>query len=320
MEIYKRILGKFPQNIVFSFAYGSGVKKQLGYDNNLKKAAMVDLVFCVKNTEKWHQENLAINSSHYSAMKLLGSSWIAKYQEKLGANVYCNTLIPLPEEGIMIKYGVISEADLLADLKLWKHLYLAGRLHKPVSIITSTSESIKDALENNLLNALRCALLILPEKFTKFELFHAISNISYKGDFRMVFGENKNKVNNIVKPQVDKFYDLYLPTIDSLSKSIQLTSDADFIQDKSKDVAENHLLQLPKHLVKKIVINSRLKGSEAEILHQISSQDTYPSIVLQSLCQIVFKSSAWQSIKNIPTAGLWKSISYSWEKAVKTFT
>ena len=34
-----------------------------------------------------------------------------------------------------IKYGVISRADLEADLMNWTTLYLAGRLHKPVKIL-----------------------------------------------------------------------------------------------------------------------------------------------------------------------------------------
>ena len=34
-----------------------------------------------------------------------------------------------------IKYGVISRADLEADLMNWTTLYLAGRLQKPVKIL-----------------------------------------------------------------------------------------------------------------------------------------------------------------------------------------
>lgn len=35
----------------------------------------------------------------------------------------------------IIKYGVISTESLIDDLMHWKTMYVAGRLHKPVSII-----------------------------------------------------------------------------------------------------------------------------------------------------------------------------------------
>lgn len=37
----------------------------------------------------------------------------------------------------IIKYGVISTEALIDDLMHWKTLYVAGRLHKPVSITIS---------------------------------------------------------------------------------------------------------------------------------------------------------------------------------------
>ena len=53
---------------------------------------------------------------------------------------YYNTLVE-HELGCLIKYGVVSSAALEADLTDWKHLYLAGRLHKPVVPLTGTLPS-----------------------------------------------------------------------------------------------------------------------------------------------------------------------------------
>lgn len=165
--MFYRILSRFPPNITFCFAYGSGVKQQLGQDAAQKKRNMIDLIYTVDNAHRWHASNLERNPDHYSGLKYLGSNFIAKYQESFGAKVFFNTLIPIPEEDIIIKYGVVCTKDLLDDLTTWSNLYLAGRLHKPVEIIRPASGSkIQNAIDTNLRAAVHAALLLLPEKFT----------------------------------------------------------------------------------------------------------------------------------------------------------
>ncbi|KAJ6636023.1 Phosphatidate cytidylyltransferase, mitochondrial [Pseudolycoriella hygida] len=307
------ILSKFPKSFSFCFAYGSGVKKQLGYaDGNSAKKPMIDLVFCVNDSLEWHRENLHMNPSHYSAVRFLGSSLISKIQTQFGARVYCNTLVPL-EDGSTIKYGVVTASDLNDDLVDWTHLYLAGRLHKPVEILYSPGLDIQQAIARNFTNALHVSLLLLPERFTYFDLFYTIANLSYAGDFRMIFGENKDKVRNIVTPQLANFRELYSPTLKCLTRCITLPNDdaGQLLQDKSDAVTVYHLQHLPKTLEHQMFGD---KKADETFIKQLSKNSNLPQIVQKNVNKIVWNSSVFQSLKNIPTAGLSKAIRYSWKK------
>jgi translocator assembly and maintenance protein 41 len=202
---------------------------------------MVDFVFVVDNSIKFHDENLKINSSHYSSLKHLGPYYLTRIQNDISSGCYYNTLVQLDlddKSRVLMKYGVMSEEALIRDLYDWDYLYVSGRLQKPVKIIkkpttstaTSTAtasgvgvdlnysfdsinKSIDVALQTNLKNALHASLLLMPEKFTLNELFLTVASLSYTGDFRMVVGENKNKIANIVTPQLAKFVELYKPYI-----------------------------------------------------------------------------------------------------------
>lgn len=96
---------------------------------------MIDFIIVVDDSLSWHQENLAKNRSHYSFLKYFGARAITKIQEDFGANCYFNTLIPY-DDRTLIKYGVIKKSHLTNDLLDWDHLYVSGRLQKPVRIIS----------------------------------------------------------------------------------------------------------------------------------------------------------------------------------------
>lgn len=55
------------------------------------------------------------------------------------------------------------------------------RLHKPVRVI-QRSEEISLAIQQNLVSAMKVALLLLPERFTVQELYKTIAGISYEGE------------------------------------------------------------------------------------------------------------------------------------------
>lgn len=352
--LYYRILSKFPPKFSLCFAYGSGVKPQLGYagttssDDELlksktsdspnivaaisKKPKMIDLMFVVENPYQWHAQNVLQNPSHYSFMRHLGSNIIARFQENYAAGVYCNTLIPIKDErnnSLLIKYGVTSSKTLVEDLLDWRDLYLSGRLQKPVEIIREPNSSkVQNALQLNLQSAVHAALLLLPKDFSEFDFYCMITSLSYNGDFRMIFGENKNKVLNIVKPQVENFRSLYAPILEVFKSSLTYSLDGDeytnsWRQDKSSVVVLQHLNHLPKWPIRRIVRawnHGRYRSDTEDVLRAVASSPRVQEIVKKSLSDIVWQSSVKQSIKNIPTAGLQKSLSYAWSKALKTFS
>ena len=101
---------------------------------------------------------------------------------------------------------------LIEDLKEWKTLYVSGRMQKPIIILENKIDAaaFDQAQQNNLKSAFLVALLTLPESFEEYELFHAISNISYSGDIRTKVGaEQKNKVSNIVTANLEQFRIIY---------------------------------------------------------------------------------------------------------------
>ncbi|XP_053456387.1 phosphatidate cytidylyltransferase, mitochondrial isoform X3 [Nycticebus coucang] len=204
---FRKILSHFPEELSLAFAYGSGVYRQAG-PNSDQKNAMMDFVFTVDDPVGWHSKNLKKNRSHYSLLKFLGPRIITSIQNNYGAGVYYNSLVRC--DGRLIKYGVISTSILIEDLLNWNNLYVAGRLQKPVKIVAMNENvSLRSALDKNLRSAVTAAFLMLPESFSEDDLFVEIAGLSYSGDFRMVVGEDKTKVLNIVKPNIAHFRELY---------------------------------------------------------------------------------------------------------------
>lgn len=329
-SIYSRILSNFQSNFAFCFAYGSAVKKQI---SNKKKENMIDLIYCVDDSLKWHETNLKTNPSHYSGLKYLGPGFITQFQENFGAKVYFNALVPLDDD-LLVKYGVVTTKDLITDLLDWSDLYLAGRLHKPVEIITRTSNAeLQTALQLNLQSAVHTALLLLPDTFTEYDFYHTISNLSYSGDFRMAFGENKNKVENIVRPQVQGFWNLYGPILKTMLDYVDFPmlrespANADAPSSCCQDVGPlaklHHLNQLPRWPQKRLTLfwnKGTFKQDTEDVLRAIAYDPDCNLIVEQIINDIVFKSSASQSAKSIVTAGFFKSIRYSGRKIKKMFS
>lgn len=318
-SLAQRILQRFPKNLAYCFAYGSGVKKQASYDDRAQKNAMVDLIVCVDDELQFHGENLELNPGDYSFMRYFGKSFIANYQD-YAAGVYFNTLIPI-DDTCTIKYGVIRTSNLCDDLCHWTHLYVAGRLQKPVeTLIAPTNPKILTGLEENLDMSLRLALLLLPEKFSYFDLFHEIANISYYGDFRMVFGEQPDKVRNIVEPQLGAFLRLYAPHMQKLKHCLNVPDyqnvvDQQLEQSKEAAVYAEHLAAMPSNY--RDAMDEEDGVAIIDTLRVINNNDFQ---LRGAIRNINFGNSIRQSAKNILTAGFVKSARYSARKVMKTFS
>lgn len=284
-EEFKRslrgILRKFPP-ITYAFAYGSGVFPQsdatasrithsphpnppeaiLKWQKGGGK--MIDFVLATRYAQHFHSLNLREHRDHYSFLGSLGSAVVSHVQKSYGAGVYFNPYITV--NGTMIKYAVVDMQTLQRDLLDWDTLYLAGRLHKPVKILFE-EPNIRVANQRNLLSAIRCSLLLLPETFTEKELYSTITGLSYQGDPRMTYGsENPKKIDNIVTHQIKNFRLLYhdlimsLPNMEYTEDSAirkagwmeDTAADLKLKQDMSPERRANMVRRLPKSFREKV--------------------------------------------------------------------
>lgn len=316
--ILRKIVSSFPSGICLAFAYGSGIFKQKG---NVSSDNMLDFVFVLENAHRWHEENLKLHSKHYSFYGWFGSNAVVSLQNKLSAGMYYNTLVPI--EGRVIKYGTISRENFLRDLNDWQWLYISGRLHKPVKFLQrQRDKDILSALKRNLNSAVTAALLSLPEYFTEEEFFLSIAGLSFAGDFRMVLGENKNKIQNIVGSNIEPFRDLYKPIL-LKSKELHFSSSSNvYHQNWESSVIFSRLMSLPKNLQRKViesVAGKESKPSKIEEALAEASKDRFncSNLVRNGIASIVQRSSVTQSMKGVITAGGHKTLIYSAQKISK---
>ncbi|KAJ3245057.1 Mitochondrial translocator assembly and maintenance protein 41 [Chytriomyces hyalinus] len=335
-EHLQHILQHFDAPIRFAAGYGSGVLKQDGYGLNPNvKPPMVDLIFGVTHPEHWHSLNLRQNPSHYSFVSALGAKSVTALQEKWGANMYFNPDVQIGEQ--RIKYGVISMKHLIQDLNEWNNFYVAGRFQKPIRILRGDSR-VKLSNDENLANAVRVALLLLPPQFSEYQLYTTIVGLSYLGDFRMIFGENPKKVENIVNAQVGYLRVLYKPVLKDLCEhfvaGIGSVSAGEEVQalDAHKVVFSQNmdvklrgalLFELPKKVRDKVLAAFHKKSrmdtvvSALDLSQKAAASDSIQSMVKQAIAETVRGPALTQSIKGLITAGPTKSFRYIGEKLSK---
>ena len=315
-ELLQKIVSNFPAGISLALAYGSGIFNQ---KDNVCSKNMLDFVFVLEDALQWHEQNLQRHPSHYSFVKSLGVNAVVYLQDRYGAGLYYNTLVPM--EGRTIKYGTVNRKNFLVDLNEWVWLYLAGRLHKPVRIIHQ-GPGFSSAMEQNLYSAVNAALLCLPESFTEEELYLNVGGLSYAGDLRMIIGENKNKVQNIVLPNVESFRSMYHPVLSKFGEIHFDPSSRLYKQSIDAAVTYSRMLALPKNLQRKIVQQVASKANALSVvevaLGEVSKDKIRCSeLVRKGISSIVRTSSVTQSLKGVLSAGTWKTLLYSSQKLTK---
>lgn len=129
-RVYKINDGPEQNHLSLAFGYGSGVFKQKQDIERCEKVEnQIDLILVVKDSLKFHEENLKLNAHHYSFLQRFGVSMITDIQEHRGARIYFNPYIRLGNDSkTFYKYGTISRRHLIRDLFDWETLYVAGRL------------------------------------------------------------------------------------------------------------------------------------------------------------------------------------------------
>ncbi|KAE7996409.1 hypothetical protein FH972_001136 [Carpinus fangiana] len=229
----------------------------------------------------------------------------------------------------MFKYGVVRMHDLVQDILNWERFYLSGRLQKPVRILVDNLD-LENVNSSNLRAAVSAALLLLPPKFTEEDLYAKICSLSYMGDLRMLFAEDKNKVKKIVQGQFDLFQSRYKSFLEEYEAKelLRLTSygspQTNISQDCGLPVARHLVNTLPPMVRSQIgmKLGEKKKLSDSgQVIHEvlIGSRDEAAKCMQKVLRQKVMFSSARQAVSGLLTAGGVNSIRYLANKMCKAW-
>ncbi|KAK2437739.1 translocator assembly/maintenance protein [Trifolium repens] len=306
-EAFQSFLQVLPP-VEFACVYGSSL-----HPTNHDKATMIDYILGVSDPKQWHSENLKLNKHHYASWMahLGGERLITAVADKIGVGVHFNPFVTW--NGKMFKYGVVRMHDLLQDVQCWEKFYLCGRLQKPVQIVVDSSD-ISKTNSVNLRAALSASLLLLPSEFTEEDLYAKICNLSYMGDVRMLFAEDKNKVKKIVTGQFDLFHSMYKPFLEEYEakKLLKLSSTVNHqihvSQDCDLSAARSLVSALPLSIrsLMSMKLGEEVKSTQTgRIIHdtKISSREGAANCLQRILRRKVMVSSTRQAISGLLAVG-----------------
>ena len=281
--------------VVDIIGYGSGVKNQEGYTDDIKR--QIDLILTVNDIYEFHKLNFKKYPNIYSNIGIK----LIKHVNNIGTDI--NYVSNIDYKNNTYKIGVINKNDLSKDLITWDNMYMAGRCHKPISTL-KIRDKVKNEIIYNRLNALKIALLLNHNKtITEQELYETICSLSYIGDIRMTMHcANPDKIKNIVNGSKIEFREIYNEVNDNLFdiKNNIISTNTDKILTSILDIPESLLKYLHKHMD----------------LNNINIDELNNNII-NYLKITNFKSSIAQPIKSIIINGTEKSLNYLKEKRKK---
>ncbi|XP_057960607.1 uncharacterized protein LOC131152774 isoform X2 [Malania oleifera] len=293
--------------VEFCCVYGSSL-----HPNNCDKSKMIDYILGVKDPMKWHSKNLKMNRDHYASLvlRLGGARLITDVANDIGAGVHFNSYVSLGHK--LFKYGVVRMNDLIQDIMCWETFYLSGRLQKPVHILVDTLD-VGNVNFVNLRAATSAALLLLPSKFTEEDLYARICGLSYMGDLRMLFAEDKNKVKKIVQGQFCSFQKMYKPVLTEYETRdlIRFSSGGDqenIYQDCSLSSVRSLVASLPSTIRNQMGLKlgeNRIRNQSGRTMFEvmINSREEAAQCMQKVLRQKVMGSSVRQAVSGLLAVG-----------------
>ncbi|CAH1442667.1 unnamed protein product [Lactuca virosa] len=320
METSLGSLLKILPPVDFCCVYGSSL-----HPNNNDKSSMEDYILGVSNPQQWHSENLQMNRDHYASwmVSLGGAKLITNVADHIGVGVHFNPFVSWNDK--MYKYGVVQTDDLVQDMLNWERFYLSGRLQKPVHVVVDNKE-IENVNLVNLRAASSAALLLLPSKFTERELYAKICSLSYMGDLRMLFAEDKNKVKKIVEGQFDLFRSMYNPLVEEYATKqlLRLSSCGDHQMTISQDCSLSATSSVVSSLPEFVRIQMGMGLAERNTDQNsnkitIGSRGEAASRMQKVLRRKVMISSARQAVAGFITVGAVHGIKYLGKKMQKAW-
>ncbi|KAL5840896.1 hypothetical protein ACOSQ3_013581 [Xanthoceras sorbifolium] len=312
--------------IEYCCVYGSSL-----HPNNKDRSAMVDYILGVSDPMQWHSENLKMNPDHYATWLMLlgGAKLITQVADEVGVGVYFNPFVTWNNK--ILKYGVVRMDDLVQDILNWERFYLSGRLQKPVHILVDNLD-IENLNSVNLRAALSAALLLLPSNFTQEDLFAKVCSLSYMGDLRMLFAEDKNKVTKIVQGQFDLFQLMYKPFLQEYEAKefLRVSSSGNYqvSQDCSLPVTCSLISSLPPAIRSQMGMKlgeRRIMNGSGRVINElmIGSREEAAKCMQKVLRRTVMVSSARQAVCGLLSAGGVNAATYvakKMQKAWKSWT